>query len=245
MEAGTGSKPLGDRPIRPAATLLLVRDGQSGLEIMTVKRSKTVTSFPGFIAFPGGAVEQDDELCVRKFGVGDVRGAQHSDDAVFAFAGLRETAEEIGWLGGIVRQDGSPYSTMIPPQTQLSLLRDKDVLSRKLEANDWRIALSELRFVGRWVTPIETNIPVRFDARFFVMRGFQKELPVRVHQNELDWARWYRPSVLLDEVREGRAAAALPTMSMLRALARATDVEWCLNHLDVPSPHPIISERPD
>jgi 8-oxo-dGTP pyrophosphatase MutT (NUDIX family) len=232
----TWDEGLDQRPIRPAATMLLVRDGELGLEILMVKRSKSMRSFPGFLAFPGGSVEQEDCQCARQCTRGEVRGQQHTDDAAFAVAALRETAEEIGWLGGTVRSDGTPCAGMITPKLQTALLHEKRSLHQELTAKHWVFDMEQLRFVGRWVTPVEVNIPVRFDARFFVMRGFAETLPLRIHGNELEWAKWGRPGELLEEIRLGTETAALPTQSMLTALATMPNVDCCLEFLEVAPP---------
>ena len=47
-------------PIHPAATIVLVRDGDQGLEALLVQRSKAVRHMGGMWVFPGGRVDPDD-----------------------------------------------------------------------------------------------------------------------------------------------------------------------------------------
>jgi 8-oxo-dGTP pyrophosphatase MutT (NUDIX family) len=68
-------------PARPAATVVLVRDGDTGLEVLLLERS-TVGAFPGMWVFPGGRVDADDA------GVDELEQARS--------AAVREAAEEIG-----------------------------------------------------------------------------------------------------------------------------------------------------
>jgi 8-oxo-dGTP pyrophosphatase MutT (NUDIX family) len=69
-----------ETPIRPAATVILVRDGSLGLEVLVQRRSSAMVFAPGAYAFPGGAVDPEDE--------------QHGD--AFRNAAVRELHEEAG-----------------------------------------------------------------------------------------------------------------------------------------------------
>ena len=45
---------------RPAATVVLVRDGQQGMEILLAEKTKNVNFAAGAFVFPGGAVDVTD-----------------------------------------------------------------------------------------------------------------------------------------------------------------------------------------
>src|ERR1700730_10428276 len=47
-------------PIRDAATVMLVRDGVSGIEVFMLRRSHRLVFSPGAYVFPGGAVDPAD-----------------------------------------------------------------------------------------------------------------------------------------------------------------------------------------
>ena len=47
-------------PLRPAATVLLLRDGPEGLEVLMTRRSMTASFAPGAYVFPGGGVDAAD-----------------------------------------------------------------------------------------------------------------------------------------------------------------------------------------
>ena len=46
--------------IRPAATLVLVRDTSDGLEVLLLQRTWDAVFMPGYFVFPGGRVEEDE-----------------------------------------------------------------------------------------------------------------------------------------------------------------------------------------
>ena len=50
-----------DQPIRPAATVVLLRDGADGLEVWLQQRATTLAFAAGMHAFPGGRVDDDED----------------------------------------------------------------------------------------------------------------------------------------------------------------------------------------
>ena len=71
-------------PGHPAATVVLVRDGDEGLEVLLVQRSREVAHMGGMWVFPGGRVDEDDYPPDRD----EYRAALN--------AAIRETREEAG-----------------------------------------------------------------------------------------------------------------------------------------------------
>jgi len=126
--------------IRRAATVVVARDAADDIEVLVVERSAATRFLPGYVAFPGGAVDDlDDELATGWFG-----DASHAVRA----AAVRELLEEVGLAltaTGLV--DGGPTLGAVdaapPPPDQL------------VE-------------IARWVAP--DDVPVRFDARYFAVR---------------------------------------------------------------------------
>ena len=47
-------------PVRPAATVLLLRDTPQGIEVLMTRRSMTASFAPGAYVFPGGGVDALD-----------------------------------------------------------------------------------------------------------------------------------------------------------------------------------------
>jgi recombination protein RecT len=50
-------------PVRPAATVLLLRDAPHGLEVLMTRRSMTASFAPGAYVFPGGGIDAADAQC--------------------------------------------------------------------------------------------------------------------------------------------------------------------------------------
>ena len=87
-------------PAIPAATVVLVRDGESGLEVLMLHRVSKV-AFGGMWVFPGGRVDDDD----RQLGEDDEQAARR--------AAAREALEECGLA--VDPDDLVPFSHWVPP----------------------------------------------------------------------------------------------------------------------------------
>ena len=94
---------------RPAATLVLARRADPGVEVLTLTRGRGTTFAPGFTVFPGGTLDREDAtLAERLFG----------DPAEAARAcALRELAEETGIrLDGALAADLPEIARWIAPE---------------------------------------------------------------------------------------------------------------------------------
>jgi len=49
-------------PVRPASTVLLVRDGDMGIEVFMVVRHRQIEFASGALVFPGGSLDPEDRL---------------------------------------------------------------------------------------------------------------------------------------------------------------------------------------
>jgi 8-oxo-dGTP pyrophosphatase MutT (NUDIX family) len=186
--------------IRLAASLIGVRDGPGGPEILLIERTQDHRFLPGYVAFPGGAVDPSDgPLADRWFG--------DAEEAARA-AAIRELAEEVGLsvtAGSVeVAAAGRP-------------------LDRIDEAPPPREALSE---IARWVAP--ERVPVRFDARYYAARmdGAPDPTP---DGTEVAAAWWESPAELLAAWGSGERLLYWPTYFTLLALARCRSTEELLS----------------
>src|SRR6187431_2640291 len=80
---------------RPAATVLLLRDGPQGVEILMTRRSSTASFAPGAYVFPGGGIDATDTLAHR---IAARRPGQSDLYLTQAIAAIRESYEELGVL---------------------------------------------------------------------------------------------------------------------------------------------------
>jgi 8-oxo-dGTP pyrophosphatase MutT (NUDIX family) len=97
---GPGRIPNVDDAIRQAASLIAGRDGADGLELLVLERSVGSRFLPGYVVFPGGAVDDGDAALAASWW-----SAPHEAGRACA---LRELAEEAGLVltDPAVRDDG-------------------------------------------------------------------------------------------------------------------------------------------
>lgn len=197
-------------PIRAAASAICVRPAGSGPEILVVRRSDESRFLPGYVAFPGGAVDADDESHARRW-FGD--GAQAARAAA-----VRELIEETGLAltaAGLVaaHPDGSFAAVdALPPSVE------------------------DLGEMVHWVAP--PDVPVRFDARYFSIIG-RVGLDASPDGVEAAAAWWVSPVTLLQEWEEGRHKLYWPTWLTVTELAGCATVDevWRLR-FDARDPTP-------
>ncbi|MGA1270770.1 MAG: hypothetical protein ACO3V7_04280, partial [Burkholderiaceae bacterium] len=94
---------------KPAATVLLLRDSEAGLEVLMTRRSTKASFAPGAFVFPGGVVDQADALALdldpgllsperlanwQNFSPDE----QEQLHRIYAQAALRESYEEVHLL---------------------------------------------------------------------------------------------------------------------------------------------------
>jgi recombination protein RecT len=93
-------------PLRPAATVLLLRDSPEGIEVLMTRRSPTASFAPGAYVFPGGGIDAADALA---HGQSTRRATQGDLHLTQAIAAIRESFEELGVL--LARHADGSYAT--------------------------------------------------------------------------------------------------------------------------------------
>jgi 8-oxo-dGTP pyrophosphatase MutT (NUDIX family) len=110
--------PVDERPIRRAASIVCARPGPDGFEVLVVERSRESRFLPGYVAFPGGAVDEADVTRAERW----FRDGEQAARA----AAIRELLEETGVAltsSGLVPAHGFVAIDDDPPSTdQLSPL---------------------------------------------------------------------------------------------------------------------------
>ena len=153
--------------LRRATTIILVRDGEAGLEVFLVQRHRRSGFLPSAWVFPGGRVDRSDYDVGTTGGEGLITrmGLPVDDARAHLVAGVRETFEESGvWLG-----DGG-----LPEAMRAPLARGELRLSELLERHGAAVNLSRVELWSWWITP-EAE-PRRYDTRFLVARIAERVL---------------------------------------------------------------------
>ncbi|HXF37915.1 MAG TPA: NUDIX domain-containing protein [Actinomycetota bacterium] len=100
---------MGDRAIRPAAALIAAREGARGPEVLVLRRAGAHRFLPGYVVFPGGAVDPGDaELAERWFGRPGEAARACAVRELLEEAGLALTAAGLRPAGDLGAVDAAP-----------------------------------------------------------------------------------------------------------------------------------------
>jgi 8-oxo-dGTP pyrophosphatase MutT (NUDIX family) len=225
-----------DVPIRPAATVIVLRDTPAGPEVFLVRRHHAIAFMAGAHVFPGGRVDDGDRSADPSWCDGVVKASTNlpgvAVDAALAFhiATARELFEEAGVL--LARDASGRYVSMADrsghdrfKEHRAELNAARRTLREIVETERLRLALDALVHYAHWVTPpVETR---RFDTQFFVTRVPPDQAPVHDDHETTD-SVWIRPADAIAAVGRGDIVLPPPTRASLRELERFTSVEEAL-----------------
>jgi glyoxylase-like metal-dependent hydrolase (beta-lactamase superfamily II)/8-oxo-dGTP pyrophosphatase MutT (NUDIX family) len=159
---------------RRAASLMLLRDGGAGLEVLMLRRAERDGDLrSGACVFPGGVLEAADRAAhAWCLGPDDASASARlglpAGGLDYLIAAVRESFEEVGLLLAC-RPDGSaldlaPLAADLAPW-RLRLHRGEHDIGALCRAFDLRLDLRGLHYFSHWLTP--PGVPKRFDTRFF------------------------------------------------------------------------------
>ncbi len=199
---------------RPAATVLLLRDGAAGLEVFMVVRHREIEFAGGALVFPGGRVEEAD----AELAGGDPLGA-------YRIAGIRETFEECGVLlarppgeADMIRAD---RLLAVADRHHAALLRNERSLPEVLTAENLEPATEALVHWAHWVTPASRS--KRFDTRFFLAAAPPDQLAAHDGLESVE-SVWIAPARAVAEADAGQRRLVFATRKNLEKLARHATV---------------------
>jgi 8-oxo-dGTP pyrophosphatase MutT (NUDIX family) len=211
---------------RPAATVVLLRDGPQGPETFLVRRHEGTAFMGGAYVFPGGRVDAGDRSVADETwcdGLVQARrlGTLAAGDAVaFHIAAARELFEEAGVL--LARGSNGEFAALSEPdersrfrQYRFDVHASTRPLRDVIERERLRLAMDALVPFANWVTP---PIDVRqFDTWFFVTRVPPRQTPVHDERETTD-STWMRPADAIAAALHDEILLPVPTWTTLREL---------------------------
>jgi 8-oxo-dGTP pyrophosphatase MutT (NUDIX family) len=209
---------------RLAATILILRDTQQGMEVLMVTRHHEVDFLSGALVFPGGKLTKDDDdprLHARCSGVENLSAEQ----VTLRVGAIREVFEESGIL--LARQRGASALLGAERATELAArYRQQRAsgtvgLAELVDAEDLELACEQLVPFARWITP--TFLTKRFDTYFYLAAAPAEQIAVHDGQEMVD-AQWIRPADALADQASGKSNIVMATLINLRKLNRNTTV---------------------
>jgi 8-oxo-dGTP pyrophosphatase MutT (NUDIX family) len=228
---------------RPAATVLLLREGHDEVEVLAIRRHEKLAFMGGMWVFPGGAVCAADAApavlariptasqtgCAR---LGTLDGAALSERECLALAvaACRETFEETGvLLASDAAGDlcGSALTERLQEQRR-AIASQPDLFAELLRAEDLFLRVERLVYWAHWITP--SVVPRRFDTRFFLAPVLAGQRAIIDSTETVDHA-WMSPRALVAAAQAGTMPVSHPTLYNLMELDASLQMHESLQEL--------------
>jgi recombination protein RecT len=224
---------------RPAATTMLLRDGDGGPEILLMRRHRSSGFVPGAWVFPGGRVDAADSgpaLYER------IRGLPRSPvpDVGYWTAALRELFEETGVL--LARGADDEWVADSTSNRRLAALRH-DLMEGSATMLDILESLGATLDAGgtvhaaHWITPVVEAR--RYDTHFFAAT-LPEGRTASADAREMTEAAWLTPAAALARFEQGTLPMVFPTVKTLESLRGFGTVEHVLDTLRHRPVEPIL-----
>jgi 8-oxo-dGTP pyrophosphatase MutT (NUDIX family) len=211
---------------RPAATVVVLRDGPAGPEVFMVRRHEDTAFMGGAHVFPGGRVDVADRDADESWCDGlthaarQLEGLPAADAVAYHVAAARELFEEAGVL--LARHPDGEFVSLAGAADHERLKQDRVrvheatiTLRTVIERERLRLALDALVLFAHWVTPpIDSR---QFDTRFFMTRIPAHQTPAH-DDTETTHSLWARPADAIAQATRDEIVLPPPTWSTLREL---------------------------
>ncbi|MEY4158106.1 MAG: hypothetical protein RL743_601 [Actinomycetota bacterium] len=219
-----------DVPVKPAATVMLVRDDDAthDIEVFMLRRTLNAVFAGGMYVFPGGKVDEVDggdhieHLCD---GLTDAEASRllqlPSGGLSYWVAAIRECFEEAGVLLARHASTGEPVRFDDPTVAARFAdyrhhVHDGSLgLHELCDRESLRLATDSIRYVSHWITP--KGEVRRFDTRFFLARAPQAQDPLHDDGETIE-SLWVSPTEALERFKRGELAMIPPTIRNLEFL---------------------------
>jgi len=203
--------------LRNAATVLLLRDTNLGIEVLMTRRSMTASFAAGAYVFPGGGIDAADSAAHDQSTRRETQSDLHLTQAI---AAIRESFEELGVLLA-KHTDGSHVNT-----ADIAALDRKAPFAAQCKARGLTLAGSDVFVLAHWIT--DRDLPRRFDVPFLVARMPEGQTPVADEAEQFE-PEWIRPEAALAKHNAGGFFIIFPTSRTLERLQHYASVDAVLN----------------
>jgi glyoxylase-like metal-dependent hydrolase (beta-lactamase superfamily II)/8-oxo-dGTP pyrophosphatase MutT (NUDIX family) len=234
---------------RRAASLLLLRDGPEGLEVLMQRRAERDGDMrSGVAVFPGGLLDPGDRAAhAHCLGPDDARMSAQlglgEGGLDYAIAAVRETFEEVGLLLAATLEgaDGAapePVDAAAMAPWRLRLHGGHASLAEMCTLHGIQLDLRGLVYFSHWLTPPGT--PKRFDTRFFAALAPAGQV-AEVDMTEAVELMWLTPRAALS--RERGLKLLTVTEKTLEELGRFATAEAAMQFIRQRPSVPLIMPR--
>jgi len=242
-----GAAAAAERPARPAATIVVLRDGVRGIEVLLSRRAERGDHNSGAWVFPGGIVERGDALAHAACdGLSDEDASRRlgltKGGLDYWVAAIRECFEESGLLfargdsDALVDLDGDDAARLSP--WRLALHRCEKTITELCASERLRLAVDRLVYLSHWLTPL--GRPKRFDTRFFIAAAPAAQTAAH-DGTELVEQLWIAPQEAL--ARSASLKLLTPTQKTLETIGRFANVAEAMAWASAPRDVALVMPR--
>jgi 8-oxo-dGTP pyrophosphatase MutT (NUDIX family) len=220
--------------LRPAATIVLLREMASTFELLMIRRNSKASAFADAFVFPGGVLEQDDASPATA----RVLTGLTEDEAnrllqlpmgglSYWAAAVRECFEETGILFARDVQG----KQLTPGRLALLAFKRNGVRSRELNFYDFLeqeslfVPASQMSYIAHWITP--PVLERRFDTRFFLAVAPEGQSAVQDGSEIVDCV-WLTPMEALERARRNEMTLRTATKQIVTDISRFDSLEAVL-----------------
>ena len=206
--------------IRPAATILLLRDDPA-FEVLMVKRHHQIDFASGALVFPGGKThggDHDPAWADWTVGWDNIDPLERP----LRIAAIREAYEE----AAIIMARGSDGTAFCGDDraaaVREAVANDQHPFIELVRELDVKLDLAALTVFARWITP--DLMPKRFDTWFYAATATGEQLAACDGRETVD-AEWIAPAEVLRLAAAGERKVIFPTRMNLQLLAESASAQ--------------------
>lgn len=225
--------------LRPAATVILVRDGTQGIEVFMMQRTHRADFVPGAYVFPGGSLDATDFSSVSEVPCSGLEDASASrllklerGGLAHWIAAIRECFEESGLLlardlsGRLVELQDSE-TTQHLSACRKKLAAGELTLADICRSRNIQLATDKLVYFSHWITP--PIAPRRFDTRFFIAEAPPAQTASHDDSETINHL-WIGPAKALANHHRGELNLVFATVKILESLTGFHDTATLMAH---------------
>ena len=205
---GSPGSPLWDPGAVPAATVIVLRDGDEGPEVLMLKRDRDLRFAGGMWVFPGGRIDDEDWL---------------PDEQDIATSSPPDPNRTEPNRTDPTRPDPNRADE---PDRAIETAARRAAVREAMEEAGIAVIEPSLRRWSHWTPPQFSDH--RFTTAFFVAPADDASAEIVVDDGEIREHRWATPADVVSLRDTGEIELAPPTFITLRQLMEHTDVSAVL-----------------
>jgi 8-oxo-dGTP pyrophosphatase MutT (NUDIX family) len=204
-----------------AATVMLLRDADDGMEVFMIVRHHQSDVHAGALVFPGGRVDPGDHELAVDAAVFPQQDGVDAARATLLVAAVRETFEECGVLLARARGETTLVSAArlrdIEATHRAAMTGGQRTFGAILAAENLVLAPDTMVYFANWITP--ERRAKRFDTHFFLAAAPSDQVALHDGVEAVD-SVWIQPRTALERASAGTYDLKFPTQMNLQKLGR-------------------------